>query len=110
MKTLGDLFAPGERRGPQALARLQGAYERLFFGTGASKDDQQIVLADLATFSRHFFVDGSDLRDEEIREANGRRLMMGRIIRLGLGKEGDLSALYKAAVKETQTNQKEKQL
>ncbi|MCP4072299.1 MAG: hypothetical protein GY742_11250 [Hyphomicrobiales bacterium] len=110
MKTLSDLFAPGKRRGPQALERLQGAYERLFFSCGASIEDQQIVLADLAAYSGHFFVDGANSSDEEIREANGKRLIMGRIIRLGLGKEGDLSALYKAAVKETQTNQKEKQL
>ncbi|MCP4184228.1 MAG: hypothetical protein GY761_13090 [Hyphomicrobiales bacterium] len=110
MKTLSDIFTPGERRGPQALLRLQGAYERLFFGSGASTDDQQIVLADLAAFSGHFFVDGNNFSNDEIREANGKRLIMGRIIRLGLGKEGDLSALYKAAVKETQTNQKEKQL
>ncbi|MCP4108329.1 MAG: hypothetical protein GY749_22765 [Desulfobacteraceae bacterium] len=105
MKTLSDLFP--EKGNPKALIRLMGSYERVFFGRGASKDDQQIVLTDLATFSSHFFVDGANASSEEIREANGKRLIMGRIIRLGLGENGDLSALYKAAVRETANNNKE---
>ncbi len=106
MKTLSDLFPEGTS--PKALERLMGSYERVFFGRGASKEDQQIVLADLATFSKHFFVDGAKASNEEIREANGMRLIMGRIIRLGLGENGDLSALYKAVVRQTATN-KDKQ-
>ncbi len=110
MKTLSDHFPAGQRRGEDALTRLQGAYGRLFFGRGASIEDQQIVLADLFTSSRHFFVDGVDLSNEAIREANGMRLITARIIRLGLGADGDLSALYKGVVKETETNKKEKSL
>jgi len=99
MKTLSDLFPDGTTS--ETLKRLMGAYERVFFGRGASVDDQQIVLSDLATFSRYFFVDGANASNEELREANGKRLMMGRVIRLGLGENGDLSALFKAVVRQT---------
>ena len=108
MKTLSDLFPEGNT--PKTLKRLMGAYERVFFERGASREDQQIVLADLATFSRHFFVDGANASNEELREANGKRLVMGRIIRLGLGETGDLSALFKAVVRQTANDNKEKSL
>ena len=104
MKTLSDLFPKGTEANPDALKRLMGAYERVFFGRGATNEDQQLVLSDLATFTRNFFVDGANATDEEIREANGMRLVMARIIRLGLSEKGDLTALYKAAVRQTATN------
>ena len=89
MKSLSDCFAPGQRRGAEALARLQAAYERVFFTPDATTEDQQIVLVDLATYCGNFFVEPTESINEQLRETNGRRLVMGRIIRLGLGKTGD---------------------
>ena len=97
----------GKRRDAAAMAELQGAYHRLFFGKGATPQDQSVVIADLAAFTGYFFSQDTEATGEALREANATRRVLARIIRLGLGAEGDLSALYRAAVAETLATREE---
>lgn len=80
--------------------RLQGAYNRVFFNKGASKEDMDLVLVDLAVFTRNFFQDGHETSLEEIHQNMGKRMVMSRILRFGFGENVDLSALYEASVAE----------
>ncbi|MEX3008353.1 hypothetical protein [Hoeflea sp. TYP-13] len=106
-RSLSTGKAQGQRRDAEALNELQGAYERLFFGRGHTPEDQQMVLADLASFTGFFFSQDQNTPAETLREANAMRRVFARIIRLGLGADGDLSALYRAAVAETLATKEE---
>lgn len=102
MKALVDLFPGGESRGAEARQRLAGAYNRVFFNPRtASPEDAELVLTDMAASSRYFFADGKGLSADEMREANGKRWFMARIVRLGMGEGCDLSELYDAVSRET---------
>lgn len=106
MQRLSKL-ANGQANDPnsEAFTRLSGAYERVLFKGGASQDDRDIVVTDLAVFTRHFFQDGPETRLEEIHQNIGKRTVMSRLIRLGFGEEVNLSSLYEAAVAETAKTQ-----
>ncbi|MCY6380988.1 hypothetical protein [Hoeflea prorocentri] len=95
------------RRDATAMSELQGAYHRVFFGLGATQQDQSTVLADLSAYTGYFFSQDAEATGEALREANAMRRVLARIIRLGLGAEGDLSALYRAAVAETLATREE---
>lgn len=97
----------GERRDRQAFADLQASYRRLFFETGATRKDQEIVLSDLAAYCGYFFAQTRETGADALREANAMRRVFARIIRLGLSQEGDLSALYRAAAAELIADQEE---
>ncbi|MBW8640485.1 hypothetical protein K1W69_25055 [Hoeflea sp. WL0058] len=97
----------GERRDRRAFAELQASYRRLFFETGATRRDQEIVLSDLAAYSGYFFAQTHEKSADALREANAMRRVFARIIRLGLSPDGDLSALYRAAAAELIADQEE---
>ncbi|MDA4843999.1 hypothetical protein [Hoeflea poritis] len=107
MHSLSTGKSGGRRRDASAMSELQGAYHRLFFGKGATPQDQSVVLADLSAFTGYFFSQDAEATGEALREANAMRRVLARIIRLGLGAEGDLSALYRAAVTETLATREE---
>lgn len=107
MHSLSTGKAGGQRRDAAAMSELQGAYHRLFFGNGATAQDQSIVVADLASFTSYFFSQDPGATGEALREANAMRRVLARIIRLGLGAEGNLSALYRAVVTETLATREE---
>jgi hypothetical protein len=95
------------RRDRQAMLELQDAYRRLFFSRGATTEDQQIVVADLAAFTGYFFARPPETPADGLRDANAMRRVFARIVRLGLAEDSDLSALYRASVLETIANQEE---
>lgn len=100
MQHLSKIIKEKPVPGSKAFKRLSGAYARVFFEGGASQDDREIVLTDMAVFTNHFFPDDSQMSLEEIRENNGKRAVTSRIVRLGFCGNCDLSALYEAAVAE----------
>ena len=95
------------RRDAQALVELQAAYHRMFFGRGATALDQSVVVADLAAYSGYFFAQETDASSDALREVNAMRRVFARIVRLGLGADGDLTALYRSAVVETLATRQE---
>lgn len=107
MHSLSSGKEGGRRRDAAAMSELQGAYHRLFFGKGATPQDQSVVVSDLAAFTGYFFSQDPEVTGEALREANAMRRVLARIIRLGLGAEGDLSALYRAVVAETLATREE---
>lgn len=95
------------RRDKNALAELQGAYHRVLFGRGATPQDQSTVIADLAAYTGYFFAQETDASGDALRDMNAKRRVFARIIRLGLGAEGDLTALYRASFVETLATREE---
>jgi hypothetical protein len=95
------------RRDTQAMRELQDAYRRLFFDRGATPEDQQVVIADLASFTGYFFAQSPESASDSLRDANAMRRVFARIVRLGLSENSDLSALYRAAVAETLADREE---
>ena len=95
------------RRDANAMAELQGAYHRLFFGRGATPLDQSTVVADLAAYTGYFFAQENDAGGDTLRDVNAMRRVFARIVRLGLGGDADLTALYRSAVVETVATREE---
>lgn len=107
MITIAGLYGPERRTSPEAEARLKGAYYRVFFGIGATKEDQNLVVSDLAVDTRFFFTEGINHSADEMRTIQGKRAVMARILRLGMGELTDLSGLYLAAVQQQAANQED---
>lgn len=105
--TLSTGKAGTARRDEDAMAELQGAYHRVFFGLGATPQDQSTVLADLAAYTGYFFAQETEASGDELRDVNAARRVFARIVRLGIGAEGDLTALYRAAIVETLATREE---
>lgn len=105
--TLSSGKVGAARRDESAMAELQGAYHRIFFGLGATPQDQSTVLADLAAYTGYFFAQETDTTGDALRDVNAMRRVFARIVRLGIGSEGDLTVLYRAAVVETLANREE---
>ena len=99
--------AGAARRDENAMAELQGAYHRVFFGRGATAQDRSTVLADLAAYTGYFFAGEIEASGDVLRDMNATRRVFARSVRLGLGAEGDLTALYRAAVVETLATREE---
>lgn len=101
--------AGAARRDEQAMTELQDAYHRVFFGQGATPQDQSTVLADLAAFTGYFFAQEMETSGDVLRDVNAMRRVFARIMRLGIGADGNLTALYRAAVVETLATREEGQ-
>lgn len=87
--------------GPAATARLFEAWQSLSKGSG-SREDFEIVLADLAAASGYFDITPSGVSGDTLRHNEGRREVFARISFL-LGLKGDaLAALMEAASHERQ--------
>lgn len=109
MRTAGQGRPPGKRRTPSVKQRLLEAYTALFVGHG-SKEDAQMVLTDLATFSGFFQVAPPGTGSDALQYAEGQRSVFGHIFgNLNLPNE-EREALYRAALSEAITNHREGEL
>lgn len=78
---LSRLLPAGWRRGARARHQLTEAYTRVFFSGGASKQDAQLVLVDLANFSGFYRVNGPGIDPNDRAFADGMRAVYGRLQR-----------------------------
>ena len=77
MQTLETEFKEGERRGPEALARLAQAYRNVFFNNSV---DAQIVFADLLAYSGYYKVADYSVGALGLADHNARRAVLGRVL------------------------------
>lgn len=108
MKTIVDIFPPdqqdaygvwsfSEERQTQMQARVAGAYHAFAEGR-ASRDDADLVLVDLAQFSRYLDTTQLGVSNEVLREINGRRAVFARIVEAVIGAGGNLDGLHRAVL------------
>lgn len=76
--SIANRFARGHRRGPEAQLRCRSAYQAVFRGH-PTKEDQEIVLADLASYSGFFMYHPKEASDGDLRYGEGRRSVFGRV-------------------------------
>lgn len=108
MKTIVDLFPPDEQdahgtptyseaRVTAMQRRIAGAYHAFAEGR-ASRDDADLVLVDLAQFSRYLDTTQLGVSNEVLREINGRRAVFARIVEAVIGAGGNLDGLHRAVL------------
>lgn len=103
--SLATLFPRGRRRKLEAAARLTKAYQEVFHGR-PSREDQQLVLADLAAESGFYRVSpAATYSSEQLWQQEGSRLLYGRIFEHLALEEADLRALEVAARREAAISQ-----
>jgi hypothetical protein len=68
----------GRKRGAQTQQRLAEAYQAVFAGKPTTAD-QQIVLADMASYTGFFMYHPKDVTDGALRYGEGMRAAFGRI-------------------------------
>jgi hypothetical protein len=98
----------GKGKPLDAQLELVGAYQRVFRGN-PSRQDQEAVLADLASQSRFYQVSSPDTPDSVLRHVEGGRALYGRIFSmLTLGADEvqalELAARHEAALAQEQHN------
>jgi hypothetical protein len=99
-RTVFDLLPESERNNvAHADVRLVGAYKAFVEGKPSS-DDCAIILVDLASFSGYYNTTSSDASDRELRQAEGRREVYGRIVRLADMPLAELRQLQEAVLLE----------
>ena len=76
--SIASMFRPGSRRGPEAEQRCQQAYHAVFRGS-PTRQDQEIVMADLASYTGFFKFYPKDVSGGALRYTEGRRSVYGRI-------------------------------
>ena len=109
MKRAGDSLPAGEQRGVRAFVELAAAYKALFSGSGG-REEAEIVLTDLASYSGFFMVCERGTPSDLLRETEGMRTVFARIYDF-LNLTGDEARrLHEAARAEAQVNSSEGQL
>lgn len=74
------LFERGYLRGAPARLLLAGAYRRTLVEGNATQQDRDLVLTELANQTGYYRVSPADTGDVELRFAEGKRLIMARIL------------------------------
>lgn len=95
-RTVSNRFLPRFRRGAGARIDLAMAYQRLFAGRG-SKEDAEIVLADLGAWSGFYQVYGPGVSADDRAHRDGMRAVYGRIFRFLRMTDDEVRALETAA-------------
>lgn len=103
---LGSILPQGRRRGASASEQLARSYRNVFAGNG-SRQDAEMMLADLAEHSGFYQVLPSGSSLEELAEANGKRAVYGRIFRFLRLTDAEIRQLEEAARQEALTSQQE---
>lgn len=103
MKSISDGLPKGRRRGAQATDKMAGAYRAVFSANG-TKQDVEIVLSDLATFSGFYQVGAPDTADGARAWYDGQRSVFGHILRFLRMSETELHELEEAARMEAIVN------
>ena len=107
MQSLSRSLPVGTRkRGRIAQARLTAAYRGTFSGNG-TKEDVEIVLADLAAESGYYGVSPADLPADQLKFVEGGRRVFARILASMRMTDAELGALEEAARSEALTTNKE---
>ena len=120
MITLADLFPPdsvqytetGEVpfRSPEQLAAMQArvvsAYGAVFSGRG-THDDGDLVLVDLAQFTRYLDTARIGASPEEVLMLNGLRMAFARIVEAIVQSGGDVDGLHRAVLVSPSLNDEE---
>lgn len=91
------------RRDDVAARRMAEAFRAVFMGQPTSAD-QQLVLAELAAYSRYFVSDVRDLSDTELRSWSGMRALFGRILNDLTLTDAQMLALMQATRAEVQAS------
>jgi len=91
--SIASLYPEGERRGPQALQRLEEAYRDL-----AKTESGQIVLADLANHCGWNKVSPPGTPPDKLSEMNGMRAAFGRPFLFLAGLSGWVDAARAEAI------------
>lgn len=109
MRTIVDIFPPDEQdlqtggmgysdaRVAQMQYRIASAYHAFVEGR-ASREDADLVLVDLAQFSRYLDTTQLGAPSEVLREINGRRAVFARIVEAVIGAGGNLDGLHRAVL------------
>jgi hypothetical protein len=103
---LRRLFERGGGRRARVNYRLAEAYRQVFTGNGG-REDAEIVLTDLAASSGFYTVTTPDMTDAQVRDAEGQRRVMARVLRFLRMSAEEVRALEEAARQETIHNQTE---
>lgn len=78
-------------------ARIASAYAAFAEGR-ASKEDADLVIVDLAVFTRYLDTTQLGTSNEVLREINGRRAVFARIVEAVIGAGGNLDGLHRAVL------------
>jgi hypothetical protein len=105
------LFNRSLRRSNQARDRLRSAYVAVFSGNG-KQEDAELVLADLANYSRYYQVPSERAilsKQVDLSYRQGQRVVFARILRFLEMPEAQAKALEEAARSESIADQEHKQ-
>lgn len=95
-RSIVTIYGKPRARSTEAQLHLTQAYRRVFTGS-PTKDDQDIVLTDLATKSGFYRVSSSEMSNGALRQQEGMRELFSHISRhLSLAPE-DITSLENAA-------------
>jgi len=98
MNTVLDILPAERRDDPQAQsARVASAYAALFSGNG-SKDDADLVLIDLAQFTRYQDTASLDASADVVKALDQRRAVMLRIVDAIVISGGNVNDLHRAVL------------
>lgn len=100
MKTASDDLAAGHKRGSEVTEKTVEAYRALFRGQGGQAE-AEIVLSDLAVYSRFFMVTPSNASDAVRAYSEGGRRVFLRIHEILCMSEQELVELHEAARRES---------
>ncbi len=106
MRTASSPYKPGLKRGFNATKDTVQAYRAVFGGHG-SKEETELVLADLANFSGFYQVTTPADGPEAVRYSEGQRSVFARILRFMRMSSAELAALEAAARAERLTDENE---
>lgn len=98
-RSLASIFTRDKARTKEAQIRLASAYRAVFTGS-PGKEDQEIVLADLANACSWRKVCGPSVTNEELRYVEGTRAAFSRVFAFLSLTPSDISALEEAARRE----------
>lgn len=109
MITIAELFPPdiqdqltgapsySDEQIAKMQRRIASAYAAVFGGRG-SKEDAELVVIDLAQFTRYLDTTQLGTSDEVLREINGRRSVFARLVEAIIGAGGNLDGLHHAVL------------
>lgn len=108
MITITELFKPDQQAPDGTVfysdelqakmqARIASAYAAFVEGR-ASKEDADLVIVDLAVFTRYLDTTQLGTPDAVLREINGRRAVFARIVEAVIGGGGKMDDLHRAVL------------
>lgn len=117
MITIGELFPPdaandygqvgwSDEKKIEMQKRIVGAYAAVFSGRG-SKDDADLVLVDLARFTRYLDTAPLDAPADVVKALDQRRAVFARIVEAVIQAGGNVDGLHRAVLATPSTDAEE---